>query len=166
MRITGEVYLEVARNVSKPFKVHVTPSPEIEVLGTAFNINAYSNEVSNKTTLIEGSVRIRHLEEELILKPGQQAIADQNLSLNKRANVQQVIAWKNGTFNFNGLDFATSMRQLERWYDIKVVYDGQIPKGTFLGEIDRKLNLSDAIELLNGVVARFKLEGRELHVLK
>ncbi len=138
---------------------------EIEVLGTSFNINSYSNETSTKTTLIEGSVRIRHTKEDLILKPGQQAIVNQNLSLNQQANIQQVTAWKNGLFDFNGQDFETSMRQIERWYDVKVVYAQGIPKGKFLGELYRNLSLSQTLKVLDGVVAHFKLEGKILHVL-
>jgi len=166
--ITGEAYFEVAKDKMKPFQVKAG-NQVIEVLGTHFNVNTYKDEETSNTTLLEGSVRLKTVHTSLILKPGQQGQLNprnEKLSLAANPDVEQVVAWKNGTFNFNGQDFATSMRQIERWYDIKVVYDGQIPKGTFLGAFDRTLNLSDAIELLNGILAKFKLEGRELHVLK
>ena len=187
--VTGEAYFEVTTDMKKPFLVEYSaggnpegPSPAaqdklrdegspltIEVLGTHFNVNTYKEEPTKNITLLEGSVRIKTVHTSLILKPGQQGQWDprkENLSLAVNPSIEQAVAWKNGVFDFNGQDFAACMRQLERWYDIKVVYDGSVPSGTFLGQVDRKLNLSDAIELLSGVVAKFRLEGRQLHVIK
>jgi transmembrane sensor len=162
--ITGEAYFEVAKNKSKPFLVSFDNS-KVEVLGTSFNINAYADEATSSTTLIEGSVRIRSADQQLVLKPGQQAVKENGIKLNTAPNIRQVLAWKNGAFDFNNLDFETCMRQLERWYDIKVVYDRAVPKDKFLGQIDKNLTLREVLEGLSGVVAKFRLEDRTLHVL-
>lgn len=162
--VTGEVYFEVAKNAKQPFNVFFS-NQQVQVLGTMFNINAYTEEVASTTTLVEGLVRITRQGEELLLQPNQQAVAQKKLVVNKSPDVSQVLAWKNGTFNFNGQDFAASMRQLERWYEIQVVYDGNIPVEKFGGEIDRNMTLNQALKVLNGIVANFKLEGKVLHVL-
>lgn len=162
--VTGEVYFEVAKNARQPFKVSFN-NQQVEVLGTTFNINSYPEEISTKTTLVEGLVRISHKDQQLVLHPSEQAIAHKQLVVNKSADISQVLAWKNGTFNFNGQDFAESMRQLERWYEIKVVYDGEVPAEKFGGEIDRNMTLNQALKVLNGIVANFKLDGKVLHVL-
>ncbi|MGN6438888.1 MAG: FecR family protein [Agriterribacter sp.] len=162
--VTGEVYFEVAKNPKQPFKVSFN-NQQVEVLGTTFNINSYPEEVSTKTTLVEGLIRISHKDQQLVLRPNEQAIAHKQLVVNKSPDILQVLAWKNGTFNFNGQDFAESMRQLERWYEIKVVYDGRVPTEKLGGEIDRSMTLNQALKVLNGIVANFKLDGKVLHVL-
>lgn len=162
--ITGEVYFEVAKNPQKPFKVFFN-NQEVEVLGTTFNINSYADEAASTTTLVEGLVRISRDNQKLILHPSEQVIAQKKLVINRSPDIPQILAWKNGTFNFNGLDFAASMRQLERWYEITVVYDGKIPTEKFGGEIDRNMTLNQALKVLNGIIANFKLEGKVLHVL-
>jgi transmembrane sensor len=162
--ITGEAYFEVAKNPLKPFVV-LFNKERVEVLGTTFNINCYAEESATRTTLVEGSVKISRGAQELLLHPDEQAVAHEKLVINRSANVSQVLAWKNGTFNFNGQDFAASMRQLERWYEIKVVYDGEVPPEKFGGEIDRNMPLNQALKVLDGIVARFRLEGKVLHVL-
>ncbi len=162
--VTGEAYFEVVDNKTKPFIVSFNDI-KVQVLGTSFNVNAYTNESSSKTTLIEGAVKIVANNKELLLKPGQQAIKGEKLNLNSSPNIQQVLAWKNGVFNFVGLDFATCMRQLERWYDVEIVYDKHIPEAQFWGKIDKNLTLMEVIEGLSGVSATFRLEGKKLHVL-
>ncbi len=134
-------------------------------MGTSFNVNAYDEENASSTTLIEGSVNVRSGNKQLLLRPGQQAVKNEDLEMNNTPNIKQVLAWKNGAFDFNDLDFETCMRQLERWYDIQVVYDGAIPKDKFLGRIDKNLTLQQVLEGLSGIVANFRLEGRVLHVL-
>jgi len=152
--ITGEAYFEVTKNKEKPFIVKAGIE-EIRVLGTEFNVNAYTNEPAIKTSLVNGAVWI----DRSILKPGQ-AYTNGKVTA---TNIEQDIAWKNGAFDFNGLDFVAGMRQLERWYDIRVVYDGPIPREVFYGEMDRNLTLQEVLELLGGI-AKFRLEGKTLHV--
>ncbi len=116
VKITGEVYFEVTKNSSKPFIVK-TFKDEIKVLGTTFNINSYMEEGYIKTTLLEGAIEIN----KQILKPGQ---AYRNGQIVK-TDVEQDIARKNGYFNFNGTDLASAMRQIGRWYNIDVNYEGK-----------------------------------------
>ena len=162
--ITGEAYFEVAKNPRKPFVV-LFNKERVEVLGTSFNINSYPEEGASRTTLVEGAVKISRGKQELLLHRSEQAVAHDKFVINKAADISQVLAWKNGTFNFNGQDFAESMRQLERWYEIKVLYDGAVPTEKFGGEIDRSMTLNQALKVLDGIVARFRLEGKVLHVL-
>lgn len=166
VEIDGEVYLEVSKNSNHPFFVH-TNRTTIEVLGTSFNVNAYADEESDKTTLIDGSVKVKSDKEGVILKPGQQAII--NNQVNQRLVVQttdvdKVMAWKNGFFNFTGADLLTVMHQLERWYDIQVKYEGEIPKFSFRGRLDRNVNLSEVLDILDKMGVKFKVEGRTLTV--
>ncbi|MBO9573259.1 MAG: FecR family protein, partial [Chitinophagaceae bacterium] len=156
VKIEGEVYFEVTKNSQMPFVVK-TAKDEIQVLGTEFNINSYPDEEAIKTSLINGSVKVN----DKILQPGQ---AFTNGKIIK-TNITQDIAWKNGLFDFNKQDFAVSMRQLERWYDIEVVYDEAVPKEKFYGEIGRNLTLQEVLEGLQGVIGKFRLEGKTLHVL-
>lgn len=166
--ITGEAYFEVAHNKKQPFRVRTTGGTEIEVLGTHFNINSYDNEESVNTTLLEGSVRVLHNGGQLILKPGQQAqsTATGAINLRKQVNLEQVMAWKNGIFDFQDATLEEVMRQLERWYDIEVVYEKNIPKLEFYGKMGKDLSLESVLSGLEKSNVRFRLEaGRKLVVL-
>jgi Fe2+-dicitrate sensor, membrane component len=163
--ITGEVYFEVAKNANKPFKVKVNDNTEIQVLGTSFTINAYDNEAAIKTTLLEGSVRINAYKQVQTLKPGQQAqiTTDKKLKVVNDADVEKVIAWKNGYFNFNDADLYEVMRQLERWYDIEVVYAKPVRRIEFSGKLPRTLSLAQVLKILGEMQVKFKIEeGRKL----
>jgi transmembrane sensor len=164
--ITGEVYFEVSKDKSKPFIVE-TRTDVIEVLGTHFNIKSYENEGSVKTSLIEGSVRVKSRSAltshfSLVLAPGQAFIDGKVVS----TNTEQDVAWKNGYFNFDGADLKTVMQQLERWYDIDVVYKGQSNPGKykFQGEMQRSLRLSQIIRILSAMEIKFSIEGKKLIV--
>lgn len=151
--ITGEVYFEVSKNEYKPFVVDVDGKSLITVLGTHFNINSYQDEGSINTTLLEGKVRVATAAgDTAILAPNNQAMqyttGPMPLKLLKSVDIDQVVAWKNGTFNFNRTPLQSVMRQIERWYDIEVVYDQSVPKINFGGEIKRDLTL---VQLLEGI---------------
>ncbi|SMC44356.1 FecR family protein [Pedobacter africanus] len=174
VELHGEAYFEVYKNRNMPFKIVTKNKAEVVVLGTHFNINSYDNEENINTTLLEGSVNVLYSGQKVTLKPGQQAQISQlkrsnNFSGIKVANnvdVEKVTAWKNGTFNFEGMELKEIMRQLERWYDIEVKYDGTAPKLRFFGEISRKENLADVLTALEEAHVRFRLEeGRRLIVL-
>ena len=173
VEITGEAYFEIAKNPSMPFKVFTTPplggvgGMEVEVLGTRFNINAYHDEPDMRTTLLEGSVKVvvgQPAQQGLVLLPGQQARVDHGITLVKTTDLDQVMAWKNGLFNFNNADLPTVLRQLARWYDIDVQVEGNGPARTFSGKITRDLTLSQLIKLLEEVDVKFRIEGRTLIV--
>ncbi len=167
VEINGEVYFEVAHNAAMPFRVRHSAT-EVQVLGTHFNINAYDDEPAVKVTLLEGSVKVVKREtgkENLaILKPGQQAaIADNSpLTIDHSPDLAQVMAWKNGLFSFTGADLTTVMRQLARWYNIQVKYEGQMPARKFSGEITHDLTLSQLMNGLQSLGIQFNIEGRTM----
>jgi ferric-dicitrate binding protein FerR (iron transport regulator) len=147
--ITGEVYFEVTKNARKPFTVR-TYSDEITVLGTSFNVNSYTDEAMVKTSLLEGSVRIN----KQVLKPGEAYINGKIMS----TSLEQDLAWKNGFFSFNKADLPTVMRQLSRWYNVDVKYEGVIPKRAYSGEIERSLTLRQVLEVLSQTRIKYKIE--------
>jgi hypothetical protein len=153
--ITGEAYFEVSQKKDKPFIVK-TVADEITVLGTAFNVNSYTDEPSVKTSLLEGAVKINNT----ILKPGQ---AFSN-GIATATDIRQDIAWKSGYFDFDKLPFDQALRQLARWYDVKIVYENGIPSEGLIGKMERTLTLNDALGGLDGTVATFRLEGNTVHV--
>jgi ferric-dicitrate binding protein FerR (iron transport regulator) len=172
VEVTGEVYFEVAHQADKPFIVHVSDQQgekmDVQVLGTRFNINAYHDESVIKTTLLEGSVKINLGDSATLLEPGHQAQVSNGIAtVFPDNNVDGTIAWKNGRFNFENADIDGVMRQLAKWYDIRVVYEG--PKPTtrpFKGEMERNLMLPQvlkALEITTGT--RFRIEGRKLIVM-
>jgi len=155
VKITGEVYFEVAKDKNKSFRV-TAGDQEIEVLGTHFNINAYADEDHIKTSLLEGAVKVN----KVLLQPGQ-AFTHGKI---EPTNVDQDIAWKNGVFNFNNQTLAQVMRQLARWYDLEVVYPQGIPKKEYGGEIGRNLTLDQVLKGLENSGIHFQLNGRRLIV--
>jgi transmembrane sensor len=163
--LSGEGYFEVAKDASMPFKVKVNDM-EVKVLGTHFNIMAYSDESQVKTTLLEGSVNIVKNGSEKLLKPGQQARTGAGDKIDVvNADAEAVVAWKNGYFKFNKDGIQTVMRQLARWYDMEVVYQGAIPKDEFSGKIRRNIQASKALEFLQQTGLHFKIEGKKVTVL-
>jgi len=141
--LNGEAYFEVAHDAGRPFRVEVNDT-EVEVLGTHFNINSYA-EVT--TTLVEGSVKVYNEGQEQLLAPGQEAKVGDHIAVYD-ANVDKVVAWKNGDFYFKSDNMREIMEQLSRWYDIDVRYNGIIPKTGYNGSISRNVNLSEVLEML------------------
>jgi len=175
--MTGEAYFEVAHHETPdkkriPFRVDVTSAGadniSVNVLGTHFNVMAYNNEGSTDITLLEGSVHLQKGNSGALLKPGQQASAakgTQQFSITT-ADTDAAIAWKEGKFLFDkSASVAEVMRQLERWYDIEVAYQGNITDQRFWGGIQRSLSLDAVLEVLKQSGMRFRLEGRKLIVL-
>lgn len=157
--VTGEAYFEVAQNASQPFKVNVPGAAPVEVLGTSFNINAYIDEEDIRATLLEGSVRIGST----ILQPGQQMKVKAGNVMN--ADTDKVMAWKNGIFNFNDASLKEVMRQLERWYDIEVIYENGVPDTYFYGKVSRDVSLAGILKVLEATRVHFRVEGRKLIVM-
>lgn len=168
VELTGEGYFEVAQNAAMPFYVTMASGVEVQVLGTHFNVNAYGDEKDITTTLLEGAVLVKNEIKANVLQPGQQSIAgknDNSLNVVKNADVAAVIAWKEGVFKFNDADIETVMKQLSRWYDIDIVYEGSPVKEYFNGTIPRNVPVSKVLELLEltGLV-HFKIEGKKIIV--
>lgn len=164
--LTGEAYFEVVKD-SKAFVVRLpAPNGEIEVMGTVFNVNSYANEEAALTTLVEGRIRYGNNTQSVILQPGQQAasMADQPIRVNN-VDVALATAWKNGYFQFSSSDIQSVFRQLERWYDIDVVYEGSIPEDRFSGKIQRNLPLLKVMKYLEKSQIKYRLEGKKLIVM-
>ena len=170
VKITGEVYFEVANNAAMPFKVKIGDKAEVEVLGTHFNVNAYSDEPTITTTLLEGSVKVSGPTQNnsTTIKPGEQAQLNANnqITVNKIENAKQVVDWKNGTFSFDSSDLEMTLRQLARWYDVSIIFEGAIPKKKFSGEMQRDLSLSQVTKLLEKNNVYCRIEGKNLVVLE
>ena len=128
----------------------------MEVLGTHFNINAYSDEDHIKTSLLEGSVSVNRM----LLRPGQAYIHGSIRS----TDIDQDIAWKNGVFNFNNQTLTQVMRQLARWYDLEVVYPQGVPIKEYGGEMGRNLTLDQVLKGLENSGVHFQLNGTQLIV--
>jgi transmembrane sensor len=163
--ITGEAYFEVAKNPAKPFKVTVRDAT-VQVLGTHFNIMAYDDESAMKTTLLEGSVKVSKGTQGKVITPGQQVKIMQTGAMKiAEADIEEVVAWKNGWFHFTSWDIEKIMRQIARWYDVEVVYEGKIPAGTFSGIVSRQNDIMEALEIMRGSVG-FTIEGHKITVFE
>lgn len=156
VEITGEAYFEVAKNTNMPFIVH-TRTDKVEVLGTHFNIMAYEDEGSVRTTLLEGSVKVAST----MLRPGEQFTS----GTIKIADVSKVMAWRNGLFSFDKADVKTVMRELSRWYDIEVKFEGVVSKEKFDGEIPRTLTLQQLMKGLSYSKIKFRMEDENTMVV-
>lgn len=170
VEIIGEAYFEVAKNANKPFKVK-SKNQVIEVLGTHFNVNTYDDEVADKTTLLEGSVRISKITNgavqsttSKILKPGQQASVSANQSqiLLAIADEDEAVAWKNGYFKFNKADIQTIMRQVSRWYNVDVEYKGEMNEDLFVGKINRSEHVEEVLSILERSKINVAIKGRTI----
>jgi ferric-dicitrate binding protein FerR (iron transport regulator) len=159
VEVTGEAYFEVVHNAKQPFKVKAA-GQVIEDIGTAFNVNAYTDEPAIKTTLVEGSIRLMNNTERITLKPGQQAQVQTNgkLTVVPDADVDRELAWHKGSFSFRHTDLPAVMRQLARWYDVDIQYEKNIPVETFSGDMGRNLNLSDVLDFMKQMHVHFRIE--------
>jgi ferric-dicitrate binding protein FerR (iron transport regulator) len=166
VEITGEAYFEIVKDASRPFKVSVNSSMEVSVLGTHFNINAYTDEPTIKTTLLEGSVKVTHNEHSVVIKPGEQTQfnSEGTMKVVHDANVDQAVAWRNGMFEFEDADLQSILRQVMRWYDVDVEYQGNIPDRYFTAIISRDKTLTGVLEILKLSDIDYKLEGKKLVV--
>lgn len=165
VNISGEVYFEVAKDRSKPFIVNIFDGISIRVLGTHFNVSAYPEDPTTKTTLLEGSVEVIARNDKLRLAPGQQAeLNAPTLKLNNNIDTTQVVAWKSGFFEFHDLDLQSIMHQISRWYDVDIIYEKQPGKETFGGRISRNVNLESVLKGLEITGVKFKMKDNQLIV--
>jgi ferric-dicitrate binding protein FerR (iron transport regulator) len=188
VELSGEAYFEVAPRAVNPFKIYMRRQDdadkkyrkEIDVLGTNFNVMAYDEEKVVRTTLLEGAIRVGDESEKRELKPGQQAEWTGALAgsagegegdpirVKDDADVDAAVAWKNGFFSFDRSDIRTIMRQLSRWYDLKVIYNNngaRIGKQKlFWGGIQKNLPLSDVLKILEKSGVQFYIDGNNVNV--
>ena len=176
VEIKGEAYFEVTKNATMPFVVKVNDL-QVQVLGTHFNINAYSDERVVKTTLLEGSVKVKTeagfsagtASKSEILQPGEQAQVTHSSGTGKLrvihdANIAEIMAWKDGLFQFDNVTIETVMRQVARWYDVEVVYERDVSQDRFQGKIYRQTAISQLLSILELSGAHFKIEGKKIIV--
>lgn len=165
--ITGEVYFEVAENAASPFRINVG-NAVMEVLGTHFNINAYSDEKFVRTTLLTGSLKVTKGASSGILRPEQQAsfTSDgERITITDDPSASNAIAWVNGFFHFEKADIHTVMRQIARWYDVAIEYQGDPTADRFGGDMQRNLPLSSVLKALQKSQVHFKIEEKKLVVM-
>lgn len=160
--LSGEAYFEIAKNAAQPFKVVTLENMEVEVIGTHFNVMAYTDEEFIKTTLAEGKVNIRNGNVVTPLVPMQQAALRKNtrqLDV-KKVDIDKEIAWRKGMIEFNDDNLPYIMRQLSRWYDVDVSFEGNIPEGGYNGSIPRKATLSEVMQILKIAGVNYRLDNR------
>lgn len=162
VKLTGEGYFEVVHN-GKPFKV-ISNGQTIQVLGTHFNVEAYPDERAIKTTLLEGSVRVDYSEAHALIVPGQMAVNDFSGKLRvRKANIDEIMAWKNGLFIFDNESVVDVMRKAARWYDIDVVYEGSMPERKLWGTVSRYKTINELMDNISiAGKLRYKIEGRRV----
>ncbi|MFT3702577.1 MAG: DUF4974 domain-containing protein [Agriterribacter sp.] len=165
VELTGEGYFEIAKNANQPFYVKVKGT-EVKVLGTHFNIMAYDDEATLRTTLLEGSVAIKNGKNSAFLKPGEQArIQNESLKIKDDVDIEEVVAWKNGYFQFDrNANVQQIMRQISRWYDVDITYESDLPKRSFGGKISRDSDLKEVLQVLELSKIHFNIEGRKIVV--
>lgn len=166
VELNGEAYFEVAKDQNKRFRV-ISGLQTVEVLGTHFNVNAYGDEQSIKTTLLEGAVKVFTAKKSALLEPGEQAVldkADENSIAKRLVNINKETAWINGIFSFEGDDLKSVMRQVARWYDVNVIYAGPISEEKYFGEISRSSKLSEIIKILELNNVHFDVAGKTIKV--
>ncbi|MBX2925435.1 MAG: FecR family protein [Chitinophagaceae bacterium] len=149
IKVTGEVYLEVAKDASKKFTV-IAGRTATEVFGTHFNINAYDEGSVIYVTLEEGSVKVKDTtnNSNILLKPGTQAIwKNEAFTIHEEVNMEEMLAWKNGWFYFKEAPIEDIMQQASRWYNVDVRYEGKI-NYHFNADIERNVSVSKLLELL------------------
>ncbi|MBE8721999.1 FecR family protein [Sphingobacterium pedocola] len=170
VELKGEGYFAV-RSLNKggrryPFVVK-TRQQEIEVLGTQFNVSAYTDQREVVTTLVEGSVSIMPeytSANAFLLKSGYQSAVSINGRSIRQVNTSQYTAWKDDLFYFKNTSFADMMKQISRWYDVDVIYKGKVPKDTFSGKMSRSLSLMTVLELLNLSSVNVQIKGKSVVV--
>lgn len=169
VKMIGEVFFDVAKNPAMPFKV-IANGIETQALGTQFNINAYSDEPMAKITLIEGSIKVERKKsnnekDHLIVKPGQQVLGADHLKLIDNANLEEVMAWKNGQFHFEGANIRTIMGQISKFYNVDVEYRDDV-KYSFVMKSSRSVPVSELLKVLELTdLVHFKIEGNKIIVL-
>lgn len=164
--LQGEGYFEVSKNPLMPFYVNAGNSL-VEVLGTHFNVKAYEDEDAVSTTLLEGKVKVDQTAtagRPVILKPGEQADLSKNGQITTRrdVNVEEVVAWKDGFFDFKNIPVTDLMRQIVRWYDVDVEYRGLVPDTKLTGKISRDVNLDKLMDMLRYAGLKMKVEQRKI----
>lgn len=167
VELRGEGYFEVKSNREIPFVVKILhdrhPDTRVNVLGTSFNVNAYENEQSQSIALVEGELSIETASGSTGLKPGELLEVGENNKI-VQANLDVITAWKDNRFQFEDESLKSILKQIERWYDVEVIYD-QLPNERFYGIISRDVPLSQVIKMLElSSKSKFEIKNKQLLV--
>ncbi|NLR64383.1 FecR family protein [Chitinophaga varians] len=164
VELTGEAYFDITPDKNKPFTVRVN-NMEVQVLGTSFNVTAYPEEKNIKTTLITGAVNVNAGNSTKHLLPGQQAVWDDARQFAiTNADINSVLAWKNGKFEFAGEEVGVALRQLARWYDLELQFEAGVPDEHLTASFPRNTSLDNIIRMLELSGVHCKLDNRRLTV--
>lgn len=162
--LSGEAYFEVAKDPRHPFIVS-TAANKVEVLGTHFDVMAYADEQLSRTTLLEGSIRLRNARNSVQLKPGQQASTDAGNEIKvSEVDATESVAWMNGQLSMRYMDIPAFMRSVSRWYDVDVQYAGSLPALSFSATLNKSIPLSQLLAALNENGVHCRLQGRTVIV--
>jgi len=167
VELNGEGYFEVAADADQPFIVK-TNGLRVEVLGTHFNVKAYADESTTNTALLEGSVRIVTANgNSSLLKPGDLAkvAADHNISITQDADLSLAVAWKEGFFAYRNADITVILREIGRWYDMDINYEGPVTRRRFTGKVSRSYSLAETLSILEASDLHFRQTGKKIIVL-
>ncbi len=165
VELTGEAFFEVEKDAKKPFRVKAAQTT-VDVLGTSFNVMAYQDEKSVDATLVHGAVIVRGNSGEKRLQPGEQAsVVGTGTVQVSEVDVEEVLAWKNGLFIFEDADLRSVMRQLARWYDVEIEYQGAPSDMKLNGAVYRNYSLSQVLTVLKATGLQFRIEGRKLIII-
>jgi hypothetical protein len=165
--VAGQAYFEVAANSNQPFSVKAGNS-SVDVLGTTFNLRIFQDEGKLKVTLVGGAVKVNTPAASQLLRPGEQAILEHNgkLQIDTNADLEEALAWKEGMFYFDGADISTIMSELQRYYNVEVIYQADV-KDLFVAKIPRDVPVSQLLSLLEMTnLVHFKIDGRRITVIK
>lgn len=167
VEMTGEALFEV-KSLGEPVPFVVkTATQEVTVLGTVFNIEAYDQQV--KTSLAEGSVKVTAGTKTVQLRPGQQAISQNNGSPLRvePVDLDEVLAWHNDLFFFEDEEITSIMDRVARWYNVDIEYRGNLTGKRFGGIFQRSKDLVKLLESLKmtGLVD-FKITERRIIVME
>lgn len=169
VKVQGEAYFEIRQLANQPFIVE-TNNQEVVVLGTSFNINAYKTDAS-ETTLISGRVKVKNLRSASTashtLSVGEKALINHQGIQIAKANIEEITAWKNGYFQFQG-ELQDIMDQIGRWYDVRIDYRLSGKEAlSFGGKISRNRSLQEVLTIIEATGnVHFKVEGRRVMVSK
>ena len=168
VELTGEGFFDVTKDAKKPFRVLLENGEKIEVLGTSFNVNAYQDETHLRTTLLEGKITFTKNSISKTIYPGQQISVSSNninaIDVLDNIDTDEVTAWKNDLFIFSSNDIKSIMRQISRWYDVEIVYSGEMKNDKFSGIVSSKTNLSQVLKIMEEGGMKFKIEGKKITV--
>lgn len=167
--LSGEAFFDIAKKAEMPFRVKIRGA-EIAVLGTRFNVKAYEDEASSKTTLVDGGIKVIRGTEEKVLQPGDQAeiayTAGVTMKLSHNVDLETVLAWKDGDLEFNNDDLATVMKEIGRCYNMDVKLEEGVAERRFSGNLSRKSNISQIVDQLAHQNIHIRLDGKTIVVTR